>query len=97
MPPCASCPSWHNSDEECGWPDCTPPAENSNPSGASEGADGQGACIPRYSLSYVDVRGMHGQPGADVVETGFDALDSVILLRSLFVHGVKSVTVAVLP
>jgi hypothetical protein len=28
---------------------CTPPAENSNPSGASDGADGQGACIPKRS------------------------------------------------
>ncbi len=27
----------------------TPPAENSNPSGASDGADGQGVCAPKRS------------------------------------------------
>lgn len=29
---------------------CTPPVENSNPSGASEGADGQGACIQKAAV-----------------------------------------------
>lgn len=89
---CAGCTA-----PDCPTVACTPPAENSNPSGASDGADGQGACIPRYSLSYTDLVGIHGQPGADVVESGFDAPDAVALLSSLFVHGVKSVTVARLP
>jgi hypothetical protein len=87
---------------------CTPPVENSNPSGASEGADGQGACIPRYSLTYSE--GSHclddgtcdfptciGCDAALVVQTGFVAADAVVLLRSLLARGVSPVTVTVLP
>jgi hypothetical protein len=87
---------------------CTPPAENSNPSGASDGADGQGVCIPRYSLTYAEGRLCHDDGACDfptcigcdhalVVQTGFVAADAVVLLRSLLARGVSPVTVNALP
>lgn len=78
-------------------PRCTPPAENSKPSGASDGADGQGACIPRYQLAYRDTVALNGQFGADVVETGYSAADALVVLRSLLGLGIPSITVTVLP
>lgn len=35
---------------------CTPPVENSKPSGASDGADGQGVCITKKSNISLDGR-----------------------------------------
>lgn len=53
---CAHCPADRigGNPNDCTAPDCaasrsTPPAENSNPPGASGGADGQGACTPKRS------------------------------------------------
>jgi hypothetical protein len=87
---------------------CTPPAENSNPSGASDGADGQGACIPRFSLIYVEDSGCNDVDFCHypkcrcfdaglVVQSGLVASDAVVLIRSLLARGVSPVTVNVLP
>jgi hypothetical protein len=45
-------------------PACTPPVENSNPSGASEGADGQGVCIPSFFVHWWLANGVAVSAGA---------------------------------